>query len=48
MKKILVLLAASVLGGAVSVAIYSNMAQKEIRYVQNDSTLQGARPLQVN
>lgn len=48
MKKILILLAASVLGGAVSVAIYSNMGQKEIRYVQNDSTLRGARPMQVS
>ena len=48
MKKILVLLAASVLGGAVSVAIYSNMGQNDIKYVQNDSTLNGARPMQVS
>ena len=48
MKKILVLLAASFVGGAVSVAIYSNMAQKEIKYVQSDSTMQGARPMQVS
>ncbi len=48
MKKILGLLAASVLGGAVSVAIYNNMQQKDVRYVQADSTMQGARPMQVS
>ncbi len=48
MKKILTFLAASVLGGAVSVAIYNNMQQKDVKYVQSDSTLQGARPMQVS
>ena len=48
MKKILVLLAASVLGGAVSVAIYSNMEQNNIKNMQVDTTLQGARPMQVS
>ncbi len=39
---------ASVIGGAISVAIYSNLTNKQTAYVQSDSTLQGARPMQVS
>ena len=40
---------ASVLGGAISVAIYSNLTNKQTAYVQGDSTaVQGARPMQVS
>ena len=40
---------ASVLGGAISVAIYSNLTNKQNAYVQGDSVaVQGARPMQVS
>ncbi len=39
---------ASVIGGAISVAIYSNLTNKQTAYVPSDSTLQGARPMQVS
>ncbi len=39
---------ASLIGGAISVAIYSNLTNKQTTYVQSDTTLQGARPMQVS
>ena len=39
---------ASLIGGAISVAIYSNLTNKQTAYVPSDSTLQGARPMQVS
>lgn len=39
---------ASVIGGAISVAIYSNLTNKQTAYVPSDSTLQCARPMQVS
>ena len=49
MRKYLPLVVASVLGGAISVAIYSNLTNKQTAYVQSDSTaVQGARPMQVS
>ena len=48
MRKYLSIVVASVIGGAISVAIYSNLTNKQTAYVPSDSTLQGARPMQVN
>lgn len=49
MRKYLPIVVASVLGGAISVAIYSNLTNKQTAYVQGDSTaVQGARPMQVS
>lgn len=48
MRKYLSIVVASVIGGAISVAIYSNLTNKQTAYVQSDSTLQGARPMQVS
>ena len=48
MRKYLPLVVASVIGGAISVAIYSNLTNKQTTYVQSDTTLQGARPMQVS
>jgi len=48
MRKYLSIVVASVIGGAISVAIYSNLTNKQTAYVPSDSTLQGARPMQVS
>lgn len=48
MRKYLPLVVASVIGGAISVAIYSNLTNKQMTYAQSDSTMQGARPMQVS
>ena len=47
MRKYLSIVVASVIGGAISVAIYSNLTNKQTAYVPSDSTLQGARPMEV-
>ena len=48
MRKYLSIVVASLIGGAISVAIYSNLTNKQTAYVPSDSTLQGARPMQVS
>ncbi len=48
MRKYLSIVVASLIGGAISVAIYSNLTNKQTTYVQSDTTLQGARPMQVS